>query len=175
LCCFCRSFDARIVKKLKWIPLKGLVGGFSLILLTLLLSKQYLGLGLDTILSCLHGKIFPWYTFIIKTVFTSITLSFGGSGGIITPIFFVGATAGSFFAHLFHLDPATFAAIGFLSLLAGAANTHIAASIMATGKDRFEVRLHKRIKQKAEGSAKFAPSASNTLQKIIYLPFWVVY
>ncbi|MFH1710464.1 MAG: chloride channel protein [bacterium] len=126
-----RSFNS-LARKIKiWDPYKGLIGGFSLILLTLIFSKQYLGLGLDTILSNLHGTVAPWYTFIVKTVFTSITLAFGGSGGIVTPIFFIGATAGSFFAHIFHLDPATFAAIGFLSLLAGAANTPIAASIMA--------------------------------------------
>ncbi len=126
-----RFFDS-LAKKIKmWDPLKGLIGGFSLILLTVLFSGHYLGLGLDTILSCLHGSVVPWYSFIVKTVFTSITLAFGGSGGIITPIFFVGATAGSFFAHLLHQDAATFAAIGFLSLLAGAANTPIAASIMA--------------------------------------------
>lgn len=67
----------------------------------------------------------------MKTLFTIITLNFGGSGGIITPIFFVGATAGSGYAALLGVDPATFAAIGIVSVLAGAANTPIAASIMA--------------------------------------------
>jgi H+/Cl- antiporter ClcA len=60
-----------------------------------------------------------------------ITLSLGGSGGIITPIFFIGATAGTAFATVFGLDKATFGAIGLVGLLAGAANTPIAASIMA--------------------------------------------
>jgi H+/Cl- antiporter ClcA len=60
-----------------------------------------------------------------------ITLSLGGSGGVITPIFFIGATAGSLFATTLGLDKATFAAIGLVGLLAGAANTPIAASIMA--------------------------------------------
>ncbi len=72
-----------------------------------------------------------WYAFIIKIIFTSITLNFGGSGGIVTPIFFVGATSGSLFASIMALDKSTFAAIGMVSLLAGAANTPIAASIMA--------------------------------------------
>jgi len=60
-----------------------------------------------------------------------ITLSLGGSGGIITPIFFIGATAGTLFATTLGLDKATFGAIGFVGLLAGAANKPIAASIMA--------------------------------------------
>jgi len=60
-----------------------------------------------------------------------MTSSLGGSGGIITPIFFIGATAGTLFATTLGLDKATFGAIGFVGLLAGAANTPIAASIMA--------------------------------------------
>lgn len=118
--------------KLKlWEPAKGLVGGTALVLLTLLVSKRYLGLGLDVVEDSLRGVPAHWYDFTMKSVFTAITLSFGGSGGIITPIFFVGATAGSVYAGLMHLDPATFAAIGMVAVLAGAANTPIAASIMA--------------------------------------------
>src|SRR5208337_3291866 len=73
----------------------------------------------------------PWYSFLMKMLFTGITLNFGGSGGIVTPIFFIGATAGAFFGGIMHLDIATFSAIGMVSVLAGAANTPISASIMA--------------------------------------------
>jgi len=114
-----------------WVPLKGIIGGVVLIGLTLVFSNKYLGLGLDTIESCLRGESPPWYAFALKPVFTSITLSFGGSGGIVTPIFFVGATAGALFAMLLGLNVATFSAIGLTSVLAGAANTPIAASIMS--------------------------------------------
>lgn len=121
-----------ISEKIKvWEPLKGLIGGTILVVLTLIFSKQYLGLGLDTIEMSLTGGNIVWYAFILKIVFTMITLSLGGSGGIITPIFFIGATAGSLFATAFGLDKATFAAIGLVGLLAGATNTPIAASIMA--------------------------------------------
>ncbi len=112
-------------------PLKALAGGVILILLTLLFSERYLGLGLDTIQATLQGERIPWYAFLVKAVFTSITLNMGGSGGILTPIFFIGAAAGSLFAVIFGLNIATFSAIGLVSLLAGAANTPIAASIMA--------------------------------------------
>ncbi len=50
---------------------------------------------------------------------------------MVTPIFFIGATLGSLLAELFGVDMATFAAIGMVSLLAGAANTPIAATILA--------------------------------------------
>ena len=114
-----------------WTPLKGLLGGAVLLVLAMVFSRQYLGLGLETIESCLKGNPSSWYAFLLKPVFTSITLNFGGSGGIVTPIFFVGAAAGTLFATLLHLNVSTFAAIGMTSLLAGAANTPIAASILA--------------------------------------------
>ena len=114
-----------------WAPLKGLLGGALLILLTLLLSSDYLGLGLNTIEASLAGATVVWYAFAAKIIFTCITLTFGGSGGMVTPIFFIGATFGTLMAGILGVDPATFAAIGMVGLLAGAANTPIAASILA--------------------------------------------
>lgn len=114
-----------------WPPLKGVIGGVVLIFLTLVFSEKYLGLGLDSIEFCLQGEPAKWYDFIVKSIFTSVTMNFGGSGGILTPVFFVGSTAGALYAGIFNLSVSTFAAIGFVALLAGAANTPIAASIMA--------------------------------------------
>jgi H+/Cl- antiporter ClcA len=111
-------------------PLKALLGGVTLIILTLIFSNQYLGLGIETIQKVLEGGQVAWYAFILKIIFTSITLNFGGSGGIVTPIFFIGATSGSLFAKLLGLNSSTFSVIGLVALLAGAANTPIAASIM---------------------------------------------
>ncbi len=119
-------------KKVTWKEWqKYLAGGFVLVVLTFPLSGKYLGLGLDTIRTSLEGGAVPVYAFLVKMLYTSVTLSFGGSGGIVTPIFFVGATSGSAFANLFGLSPDVFAAIGMVSLLAGAANTPISASIMS--------------------------------------------
>ncbi len=114
-----------------WEPLKGLIGGAALIVLTLVFSARYLGLGLTTVEACLAGQSVSWFAFLLKPLFTALTLNFGGSGGIVTPIFFVGATAGSTFASVLGLDPATFAAMGMVGVLAGAANTPIAASLLA--------------------------------------------
>jgi len=112
-------------------PSKGILGGALLVALALLFSTDYLGLGLGTIKGSLEGQGIAPEAFLLKMVFTAITLSFCGSGGIITPIFFIGATAGSFFGALPGFDRNIFAAIGMVSLLAGAANTPISASIMA--------------------------------------------
>ena len=114
-----------------WKPFKGLIGGVLLVILAYVFSTKYLGLGLSTMEAGFRGEPTDWYAFLIKPIFTAITLSFGGSGGIVTPIFFVGSTAGLFFASVFSLNAGTFAAIGLVSVLAGSANTPIAASIMA--------------------------------------------
>ncbi len=119
-------------KKIKiWKPFKGLIGGTLMVILAFVLSPSYLGLGINTIESAINGEPVPALAFIWKILFTSITLNTGGSGGILTPVFFIGTTAGSTFAHIFNLNPAIFAAVGLVALLAGAANTPIAASVMA--------------------------------------------
>ena len=126
------KWGERVSKRLRlWRPLRGFAGGAVIVALALVFSTRYLGLGLDTIESCLKGDSPDWYAFLLKPFFTSLTLNFGGSGGIVTPIFFIGATAGVTFAHLLDLNTATFAAIGLVSVLAGSANAPIAASIMA--------------------------------------------
>jgi H+/Cl- antiporter ClcA len=125
-------YSERVSKKIRiWKPYKGLLGGLILVILALIFSQSYLGLGLETIRGSLEGESVFAGAFLLKILFTSITLSFGGSGGIVTPIFFVGATAGNAFSYILGSDPSVFAAIGMVSLLAGAANAPISASIMA--------------------------------------------
>lgn len=109
----------------------GIVGGLALIAVTLMLSDAYLGLGVPMIYHALEGQSIPWYAFLAKMLTTGITLNFGGGGGSVTTIFFVGATAGNTLATLFHQDPILYSALGFVSVLAGATNTPLAASIMA--------------------------------------------
>jgi len=51
--------------------------------------------------------------------------------GIVAPIFFVGATSGAALAPVFGVPPAFLGAVGLVALLAAAANTPIAAAVMA--------------------------------------------
>ncbi|MEA5113977.1 MAG: chloride channel protein [Geobacteraceae bacterium] len=112
--------------------LKSIIGGGFLVLIGSLVSPDYLGLGLGSIDAGLNGTTLPAGAFFWKSVATSITLGSGGSGGVVTPIFFIGTAAGNLFARIFH-EPylAAYSAIGMTALLAGAANTPIAASVMA--------------------------------------------
>jgi len=116
--------------------LKAFLGGTIIVILTLIVGEQYLGLGFDTIKDSLSASFqdhenIPWYAFIAKTIFTSLTLGFGGSGGVITPVFYIGATSGNFFGGLVDGYIPLFAALGFVSVLAGATSAPIAAMIMA--------------------------------------------
>lgn len=114
-----------------WPPLKGILGGCLLIGLTLITSTGHLGLGQGEVRDMLSGSRIVGYTFLLKGVSTSLTFACGGTGGIIMPALFIGAAAGSFFGDLLGLDRATFAAVGFVSVLAGIANTPIASGILA--------------------------------------------
>lgn len=128
-------------KTIKKIPynryLKAFFGGTILIVLVYFLGDKYLGLGMSTIDQTLspdpiYAQNLPWYAFLAKIIFTSITLGVGGSGGIVTPIFYIGATSGHFFGSIMGGDHITlFAALGFVSVVAGATNTPIASTIMA--------------------------------------------
>ena len=132
------SVSAKMIQKLKWnLYLKSAIGGVLLVLLTLLFGDDYIGLGLDTI----HATISPnplytndvhWYSFLVKTLFTSLSLGSGASGGIITPIFYIGATSGHTFGMLFSPEHLIlFSALGFVSVLSATTNTPIASTIMA--------------------------------------------
>jgi H+/Cl- antiporter ClcA len=109
-----------------------LLGGGLLVLIGMYVSQDYLGLGLTTIEKGLRGEHLPAGAFFWKSITTAITLGCGGSGGVLTPVFFVGTSAGNLFATLFN-EPnvAAFSAIGMVAVLSAAANTPISASIMA--------------------------------------------
>lgn len=109
-----------------------MLGGLVLVLIGYFISPLYLGLGMAGIDGPLSGA--PLQSplgFLYKIVTTSITLAAGGIGGLITPIFFVGAQAGAMLSEFLRVDSATLAALGLVAVLAGTANTPLAASIMA--------------------------------------------
>jgi len=112
-------------------PWKSLIGGGILVVLACIFSTRYLGLGLESIEEAYRGEQVPCCAWLLKCIFTVITFSFWGTGGIVTPLFFIGSSSGSLLAGIMGLDRGTFAAIGSTALLAGAANTPVAASILA--------------------------------------------
>jgi H+/Cl- antiporter ClcA len=106
-------------------------GGVALALFYFFAGESYAGLGVTTIEASLEGtaKVVA-LAFLFKIIATSVTLETGGSGGIVTPLFFIGATSGLALGHLAGVEPGVIAAFGFVSVLAAAANTPIAAAVM---------------------------------------------
>ena len=107
-----------------------LLGSAVLIALTLLCGTDYSGAGTDTILMAMGGAALPW-AWILKIVFTAVTLGCGFKGGEIIPSFFVGATFGCFMGGLLGIPPSFGAAIGIVAVFCGAVNCPIASIILS--------------------------------------------
>lgn len=110
--------------------IKSFCGGFIIIGMVYVCgTRDYLGLGIPLIQESFHASAAP-FTFLLKTVFTSVTLGAGFQGGEVTPLFAIGSTLGSALAHYLQLSAPFLAAIGFISVFSGATNTPMACFIM---------------------------------------------
>ena len=125
------ALSAYMKRKLPYGPVRPFVGGAVVaVLATLLNVPQYLGLGIPTIVQSFSGPL-PVYDFAGKFAFTVMTLASGFKGGEVTPLFYIGATLGNALGHLLALPIPVLAALGFVAVFAGAANTPIASTVMA--------------------------------------------
>ncbi len=107
-------------------------GGAMIVLLTILLqSHDYNGAGMDVVAHALAGENAKPEAFVLKIIFTAITLAAGFKGGEIVPSFFIGATLGNVIGGLIGLDPGFGAAIGLISLFCGVVNCPIASLILS--------------------------------------------
>lgn len=110
--------------------LKSAAGGVVIIILVYVLgTRDYLGLGLPLIEASFTGDV-PPFAFLGKLVFTSLTLGAGFQGGEVTPLFAIGATLGHALAGWLHLYGPFLAGLGFIAVFCGAANTPIACFLM---------------------------------------------
>ena len=89
-------------------------------------DMRYNGSGLDVTLRAIAGNA-NWYDFILKMVFTTITIAAGLKGGEIVPTFCIGATFGCFFGGLLGLDAGLAAALGLVGLFCCVTNSFISA------------------------------------------------
>ena len=112
--------------------LRILAGSLIIILLTFLVGSQdYNGTGMDTIQAAVHGKAVPPEAFLLKLLFTAVTLGCGFKGGEIVPAMFVGAAFGSFAGSLLGMDTGLAAAVGLVSLFCGSVNCPIASVLLS--------------------------------------------
>ncbi len=106
-----------------------LLAGFYFIYM-LLDSTKFIGLGVPYIIEAFTQASAP-YDFLLKILFTVVTLSFGFKGGEVTPLFFIGATLGSALSLALPIPTALLAGMGFAAVFAGATNSPLACIFMA--------------------------------------------
>jgi H+/Cl- antiporter ClcA len=112
-------------------PLRPVMGGVVvLIVIQLAGTDKYSGLGIPTIASAFQTAVAPW-DFAAKIGLTALSLGSGFKGGEVTPLFYIGATLGNALAPVLWLPAPLLAGMGFVGVFAGAANTPVAATLMA--------------------------------------------
>ena len=103
------------------------VAGISISILTYILgTNDYNGAGMHIVEHAIHGHAEP-EAFLLKIIFTVITMSCGYKGGEIVPAMFIGATAGCVIGELMGLPVGLGAAVGLVSMFCGSLNCPISA------------------------------------------------
>lgn len=132
--CFCSAmkfFDKLAENKIPNAYIRALLGGCAIVLLTLVVgSNDYNGAGMEVISWAMEGNAVS-FAFVLKIIFTVITISAGFKGGEIVPTFFIGSTFGCVMGGLLGLDPGFGAAIGFVALFCGVVNCPVASIMLA--------------------------------------------
>ena len=107
--------------------LKIFITGIVLSILLIILHKgRYCGLGTNLISSSFNGNEIYDYDWILKFMFTIITLSAGFQGGEVTPLFSIGASLGIFLGTILGIPIELTAALGYAAVFGGATNTFLA-------------------------------------------------
>ena len=131
------AFGGFLKRRIPYGPARAALGGVLIIALVWIVgTRAYLGLGVwtaipgdPTIAGFFTGPVDRW-SWALKMLFTVVTLSAGFKGGEVTPLFFIGAALGNTLGWLLGAPLDLFAALGFVAVFAGAANTPLACTIM---------------------------------------------
>ena len=125
-------FAKKFPNNIKRIAIMGV--GISALLLVFF-QGRYAGLGTNLLDMCFGinaaGAGIHGYDWIIKFAVTILTLSAGFIGGVVTPLFAIGATFGIFVAGMFGVPLPLAAALGFAAVFASASNTLWAPILIA--------------------------------------------
>ncbi len=115
---FCRGLRetgrmaARLLPNPYW---RAAIGGALIIGLTLLVgSTDYNGAGMELVERAVSGEANAW-AWLLKLLFTAVTIGFGFKGGEVVPSFFVGACFGCVLGGLLGLPAGFGAAIGLVA------------------------------------------------------------
>lgn len=107
------------------------VGGAVVMALTLAVGDQrYNGAGMDMALGAVAGNA-QWFDFLLKMLFTAVTLAAGFKGGEIVPTFCIGATFGCVLGSLLGLEAGICGALGLIGLFCCATNSPFASIVLS--------------------------------------------
>ena len=107
------------------------LGGALIAVLTLLAGNQrFNGAGMEMAMEALGGHA-DWYSFVVKMLFTAVTLAAGFKGGEIVPTFCIGATFGCVVGAALGLEPGIAAALGLIGLFCCATNSPLASIVLS--------------------------------------------
>ncbi len=105
-------------------------GGTFIVILTLVVKSQdYNGAGMPVIERCFENEYVPW-AFLLKMIFTAVTLGCGYKGGEIVPSFVVGGTFGCLFGNLTGFAPGLCTAAGMGAVFCGVTNCPITSLLI---------------------------------------------
>ena len=106
-------------------------GGLIIMALTLLVGDhRYNGAGMDMALGAVEGNA-NWFDFLMKMLFTAVTLAAGFKGGEIVPTFCIGATFGCVLGGILGLDAGLCGALGLVGLFCSATNAPFASIVLS--------------------------------------------
>lgn len=131
---FCVALHSSEALYKKYLPNKYtrvFIGGCFVIIATMLVGNQtYNGTGMSVIQSSIDGSVRP-EAFLLKIIFTALTLGAGFKGGEIVPSFFIGSTFGCLFGNLTGFEPSLCTAVGMISLFCGVTNCPITSLLIS--------------------------------------------
>ena len=130
-CVMLHIFEKQLKKWFQNPYLRVFVGGVTVVLLWKITGTDtYLGLGGGTIAQSFAEPQKLW-VFLLKILFTCITLCSGFKGGEIVPSLFIGATFGSALAPIFGLPVDICAACGMVGVFCAVTNSPISSLLIA--------------------------------------------
>jgi len=108
------------------------VGGVSILVLSGLLgSDMYLGSGMHIIEHIFHDGHTEKLSFLLKMIFTALTIGAGFKGGEIVPSLTIGAAFGCVMAPVFGFDVPLAAAMGMIGVFCGVTNCPITSLLIS--------------------------------------------
>jgi H+/Cl- antiporter ClcA len=114
---------------LSWYPLRPMVGGVLIAAAVLMFRlRDYQGLSVPIALAAFGGAVGGMW--LAKLLLTSLTIGSGFVGGEVIPLFVMGALLGASIGHITGGNVALFAIVGSVAVLAGAANTPLACTLL---------------------------------------------